>query len=180
METDKEGGSGTHDCMFLTTLSNLDAACLGCVGSKGEKFCTKAKIGKGEQDTCGVNSHTKKAIVKAWHIFYADGPKQQGYVSPSLHNDYNMASSVWDMRSEDITRVQFRELADLVKTQAVTTKEELLDAKTRVLNPAKGVSFTPRKNPGSLRNLRGSTPRMNCSPPLKRHHRRLKAFKTIL
>jgi hypothetical protein len=108
------------------------------------------KLGRGEQDTCGVNSHTKKAIVKAWHIFYADATKQQGYVSPSLHNDYDMAASVWDMRAEEITRVQFRKLADLVKTQAVTTKEELLDAKVRVLDPAKGVSFTPRKKPRFL------------------------------
>jgi hypothetical protein len=29
----------------------------------------------------------------------------------------------------------------------VTTTEELLEAKTRIQNPAKGVSFTPRKKP---------------------------------
>jgi hypothetical protein len=56
METDEEGGM--NDCMFLTTLANLDAACLGCVGTKGEKFCTKVKIGASK--TGAVSTHTQK------------------------------------------------------------------------------------------------------------------------
>jgi hypothetical protein len=44
-------------CMFLSSQEYMNSACLGCVGVKGEKFCTKRKNGSGELDTCGVISH---------------------------------------------------------------------------------------------------------------------------
>lgn len=134
-------------CMFLTTTEKLAATCLGCIGAKGEKFCTKKKTVPGEQGTCGVNSHTKKAIVKANHAFFQDDIREIAYSKPSLDMNYDLASCVWEMKGDIITRVQFRELVQLVTSQAVTTKEELLATKERVMNPSKGVSFTPRKKP---------------------------------
>lgn len=134
-------------CMFLTTPKKLQSTCLGCIGAKGEKVCTKKKTVPGKQGTCGVNSHTKKAIVKANHAFFQDDIRDIAYSKPSLDMNYDLASCVWEMKGEIITRVQFRELMQLITSQSVTTKEELLATKERVMNPAKGVSFTPRKKP---------------------------------
>jgi hypothetical protein len=134
-------------CMFLTTEKRMASTCLGCIGAKGEKFCTKAKIVKGELGTCGVNSHTKKAVIKPQHAFFQDDIREVAYSKPSLDMNYDLASCVWNMKHEVLTRVQFRELVQLVTSQAVTSEEELLATKERVMNPAKGVSFTPRKKP---------------------------------
>jgi hypothetical protein len=134
-------------CMFITVDENMNTTCLGCVGAKGEKFCTKPKLGSGELDTCGVNAHSKKAVTQPGTLYFVDGLKAQGFMTPALSTGFELASDVWDMRSEMLSRVQFQELVALVRSQEVTTSEELLEAKTRIQNPAKGVSFTPRKKP---------------------------------
>jgi hypothetical protein len=134
-------------CMFVTSSANMENTCHGCIGAKGEKFCTKKKVEPGELATCGVNSHTKKAVVKPLHNYFTESEKHLGYTKPALDTTYALASCVWAMRHEPLSRVQFRELIQLITSQSVTTEEELLDAKARVLNPAKGVSFTPRKKP---------------------------------
>jgi hypothetical protein len=67
-----------------------------------------------------------------------------------LSTDFDLSDDIWNMRTEYLTRVQFRELVFLVRTQDVTMVEELEDAKARIMNPAKGVSFTPRKKPRFL------------------------------
>jgi hypothetical protein len=70
------------------------------------------------------------------------------YCKPSLDMNYDLANcAVWGMKEELLTRVQFCKLVQLVTLQTVTLEEELLASKERVLNPSKGVSFTPRKKP---------------------------------
>jgi hypothetical protein len=48
----------------------MDMTCMGCIGSKGEKFCTKPTVGFGELNTCGVNAHSKKAITTAMTLYF--------------------------------------------------------------------------------------------------------------
>jgi hypothetical protein len=134
-------------CVFVTTADMMESTCLGCVGAKGETFCTKDKISSDEQGTCGVNSHTKKAEVKPHHAFFQDDTRQVAYSKPALDMNLGLASCVVEMQHEALTRVQFRELVHLVTSRAVSSKEELLVTKERVMDPAKGVSFTPRKKP---------------------------------
>jgi hypothetical protein len=45
-------------CMFITGSENLDTPCMGCIGSKGEKFCAKPKVGFGELNTFKVGHHS--------------------------------------------------------------------------------------------------------------------------
>jgi hypothetical protein len=116
------------------------------VGQKGEKFCTKRKQGIGELDTCGTVSHTKKALIEVGHIHFWDHAKEQVYLVPSLAGTFSLASTIYGIRGEALTRVQFNELVGLVKSQGVTTEDELFDVKDRILADS-GVSFTPRKKP---------------------------------
>jgi hypothetical protein len=131
-------------CMFLTSASNINDNCLGCVGQKGEKFCTKRKQGIGELDTCGTLSHTKKVLIKVGHIHFWDHAKDQVYMVPLLAGTFSLAMTIYDLQGEALTQVQFNELVGLVKSQAVTTNEELFDVKDRILADS-GVTFTPRK-----------------------------------
>jgi hypothetical protein len=133
-------------CMFLTSDSNVLLHCMGCVGQKGEKFCTKRRNGSGEQDTCGVQSHTKKAIFDTDHVYYWDEGKHQGYVEPPLSMTYELAPALYDMRGEEMTRVEFKELVGLITTRKVTASAELFEVKERLTKPV-AVSFTPRKKP---------------------------------
>jgi hypothetical protein len=104
-------------------------------------------VGPGELDTCGVNAHAKKVILDPDHLYYWDSVKEQGFSTPGLNMTYLLAMGLFDLRGEPLTRVQFKELVDLLVNREVSTVEELLDAKDRVLNPARGVSFTTRKKP---------------------------------
>jgi hypothetical protein len=133
-------------CMFLTSVVNINENCLGCIGQKGEKFCTKRKQGTSEQDTCGTVSHTKKALVESEHIYFWNHGKDQGYMVPSLAVTFSLSASVYALQGESVTRVQFNELVGLVKSQEVTTEDELIEVKERVMADS-GVSFTPRKKP---------------------------------
>jgi hypothetical protein len=51
------------------------------------------------------------------------------------------------MWGEALMRVQFLELVQLITSQSVTTEDELLNVKARIMNPEKGVSFTPQNMP---------------------------------
>jgi hypothetical protein len=133
-------------CMFLTSDSNVVLNCMGCVGQKGEKFCTRRRNGSGEQDTCGIQSHAKKANFASNHLYFWDDTKNQGYVEPPLSMTYSLGASLYDMRGEDMTRVEFNELVGLIIGGQVTAPEELLEVKER-LTRAVPVSFTPRKKP---------------------------------
>jgi hypothetical protein len=53
----KTEGSPPVLCMFITGSENVMATCMGCIVAKGEKFCTRPKVGYGELDTHGVNAH---------------------------------------------------------------------------------------------------------------------------
>jgi hypothetical protein len=57
-------------CMFLRSDSNVVINCMGCVGQKGEKFCTKHRSGSSEQDTCGIQSHAQKTIFVMDHLYF--------------------------------------------------------------------------------------------------------------
>jgi hypothetical protein len=105
MKLDKEAGPFT--CMFVTSSSNMETTCLGCIGAKGEKFCTKKKVEHGELARCGMNSHTKKAVVKPLHNYCTESEKYLGYTKPALDTTYALASYVWAMRHKPLTRVQF-------------------------------------------------------------------------
>jgi hypothetical protein len=135
-------------CMFLASEKNNNSMwCLGCVGSTGEKFCTKQKLGNGEQDTCGINAHGKKALLVSNHIYYWESGKDHGYLKPSLLVTLNLALNVYDLRSEPLSQVQFKELVELVQGGEVGSVEELINSKERIVNPTCGVSFTPPKKP---------------------------------
>jgi hypothetical protein len=94
-----------------------------------------------------VNSHTKKAEVKPHHAFFQDDSQQVAYSEPALDTNLGLASCVVEMQHEALTRVQFRELVHLVTSRAVSSREELLVTKERVMDMAKRVSFTSRKKP---------------------------------
>jgi hypothetical protein len=123
-------------CMFLVSDENSSSMCLGCVGSTGEKFCTKRKVGNGEQDTCGINAHGKKALLVSNNIYYWESGKNHGYLKPFLPIATTLAESVYDLRAEPLSRIQFKELVDLVQHGDVGSVEELIDSKDRIINPS--------------------------------------------
>ncbi len=94
-----EGGGLQPVCMFLTSLEKVNDNCLGCVGTKGEKFCTKPKQGTGELDTCGTISHARKALVETDHIYFWDSSKDHGFQAPSLNRAIPLADSILDLKA---------------------------------------------------------------------------------
>jgi hypothetical protein len=85
-------------CMFITGDESMNITCLGCVGAKGEKFYTKPKLGAGELDTCGVNAHSKKAVTQPEMLYFEDGLKFQGFMTPALSTGFELANNIWDMQ----------------------------------------------------------------------------------
>ncbi len=75
-------------CMFLSSQEYLNSACLGCVGAKGEKFCTKRKVRAGELDMSGVKAHAKKMLLEPDHLYYWDSLKEHGFSMPMLKMTY--------------------------------------------------------------------------------------------
>jgi hypothetical protein len=101
----------------------------------------------GELATCSINAHSKKVLSEPNHIYYWDSPKEHGFQTPALNRAIPLANSILDLKAEALTRIQFKKLVNLVLDNEVGSAEELLLAKDRVMNPASGVSFTPRKKP---------------------------------
>jgi hypothetical protein len=89
-------------------------------------------------------------ILEPEHLYYWDSFKDHGFGTPGLNMACLLAVDLYNLRGESLTRVQFKELVDMIVNLEVSTVDELLDAKDRVLNPARGVSFTPRKKPRFL------------------------------
>jgi hypothetical protein len=135
-------------CMFVTSSENVGRdMCLGCVGTKGEKFCTRRKTEHDAWMTCGTNAHGKKAQLDEDQIYFWDSLRNVGYLQDSLPTSFGLASSVYELRGADLTRVQFTEMVAMVKSREVETPDELKAVLGRIANPAKGVTFTPRKKP---------------------------------
>jgi hypothetical protein len=87
-------------------------------------------------------------LIEPNHIYYWDSSKEHGFQAPALNRaPIPLADSILDLKAEALTRIQFKELFKLVLDNEVGSAEELLAAKDRVMNPALGVSFTPRKKP---------------------------------
>jgi hypothetical protein len=57
----------------------------------------------GELATCGVNLHTKKAVVKPLQNYYIESEKHLGYTKPALDETYVLVSCVWIMRHGPLT-----------------------------------------------------------------------------
>jgi hypothetical protein len=111
------------------------------MGQKGEKFCTKCKQGTSKLDTCGTVLHTQKALVKVEHIYFWDHGKDQVYMVPSLAGTFSLAASIYAIPGKAVTHVQFNELVGLIKSQAVTTEEEMCEVKERIMADL-GMSYT--------------------------------------
>jgi hypothetical protein len=75
-------------------------------------------------------------LLKMDTLYYWDSDKEQGFIKPGLKMSYLLAVDHFDLRGEPLTRVQFKELVDMVSNLEVSMVEEVLDANSRVLNPA--------------------------------------------
>jgi hypothetical protein len=89
----------------------------------------------------------KKASVQEGYIYFWDEPLNIGYLTPTLDSRIKLADAIWDMRGEELSRIQFKDLMEAVINGDAVTEAELAAIKKRVLNPASGVSYTPRKKP---------------------------------
>jgi hypothetical protein len=85
--------------MYETGLENTKSACFGCVGAKGEMFCTKRKKGSGKLDTCCINAHAKKVLINPNHIYFWDSSKDHGFQAPSLNRAIPLADSILDLKA---------------------------------------------------------------------------------
>ena len=133
--------------MFIMSPENVNENCLGCVGMKGEKFCTRRKTEHDAWMTCGTNAHGQKAQLDEDQIYFWDSLRNVGYLQDSLPTSFGLASSVYELRGADLTRVQFTKMVAMVKSREVEAPDELKAVLGRIANPAKGVTFTPRKKP---------------------------------
>jgi hypothetical protein len=66
---------------------------------KGREILHPTEDKAGKLATCGVNLHTKKAIVKQFHNYYTESAKQLGYTKPALDINYDLALDLLAMRS---------------------------------------------------------------------------------
>jgi hypothetical protein len=87
-------------------------------------------------------SHAKKVIVKADPIYFWDNLKEHGYLEPSLTVTFSLAKTLHSLRGNAITQVQFNELVGLIKSQEVSTAEELFKVK-ECITAGSGMSFAP-------------------------------------
>jgi hypothetical protein len=69
------------------------------------------------------------------------------YLTPAIDSRVKLADEIWEMRSEELTRVQFSELMEAAISGDAQSADELSTIKTRVLDPGANVRFTPRKKP---------------------------------
>jgi hypothetical protein len=133
--------------LLWTNQSFVNTSCCGFIGTKGDKFCTRRRSGKAGDDTCGVRAHARKADTKLDFIYYWDTTKNAAYLLPALDSRELLASQIWEMRTKDITRVEFKALFQAVISGDAANETELKAIKIRIMNPTAGVSFTPRKKP---------------------------------
>jgi hypothetical protein len=120
-------------------------SCCGLIGKGGDKFCTKRR--NGNDTHCGTRSHAKKADLRMEFIYFGETAKNLGHVSPSLDSQVPLGELVWDMRVENLTRLQFKKLFEAVQGGDASDAAELATIKSKILDPSSGVGFTPRKKP---------------------------------
>ncbi len=80
---------------------------------KGSKFCTRRCVAE-PGSTCGIRAHVKKAELKVEHIYFWDTDKNQGHLDPMMDVRAPHANAIWDMRWDNLTRIQFKELIEAV------------------------------------------------------------------
>jgi hypothetical protein len=85
--------------------------------------------------------------LQADYIYYWDESSNIGYLTPSVDSRIKLAGAIWEMRGEDLGRVQIKELMEAATRGGAIDVIELGAIKQRILNPSSGVSFTPRKKP---------------------------------
>jgi hypothetical protein len=132
-------------CMLVADSTFMNNSCFGTIGKAG-KFCTKLRDDSGDT-TCGTRAHVKKAVLQEGYIYFWDASSNIGYCTPTLDSRVKLAGAVWEMRGQELDRVQVKELMEAVTRGDAITVLELVAIKARVLNPSSGVSFTPRKKP---------------------------------
>jgi hypothetical protein len=123
----------------------LSKYCCGIIGKSGE-FCTHHRDGPGDT-TCGTRSHVKKGAVEESHIYFWEETANVAHLTPAMDSRIKLAEAIWDMRGEDLSRIQFVELMEAAITGDASSLSELAEIKTRVLEPTSKISFTPRKKP---------------------------------
>jgi hypothetical protein len=95
MEVNKEAVPFT--CSMFVTFDDKYGLCLSWLyWQKGQKVLhPNEKTEAGKLSMCGVNSHTKKAVVKQFHYYhYTKSAKHKGYTKHVLDTNYNLASCV--------------------------------------------------------------------------------------
>jgi hypothetical protein len=135
----------TPVCMFLTNREGVMRYCLGRIGTKGEKACTRDTL-VGEE-SCSIGTHSHKAQYEENTLYFWDSLKNVLYLKTQLPFSEPLADSVYDMRNDDLTHMQVREMFELVVEGAVGSTDGLMAAKAKVMRPGDGVGFTPRKKP---------------------------------
>jgi hypothetical protein len=138
-------------CLLLADSVFLSTCCFGTIG-KGGKFCTKRRDSSSDT-TCGTNSHVKKAVLQGGYIYYWDESSNIGYLPPFVVSCIKLANAIWDMRGENLGRVQIKELMEAAIKGDAINQTKLGAIKQRILNPFSRVSFTPRKKPRYSDNL---------------------------
>jgi hypothetical protein len=132
-------------CLLLADSVFLSDCCCGTIGKAG-KFCTKRRDNSGDT-TCGTRAHLKKATMEEGFIYFWDEPVNIGYLTPSVNSRVKLADVIWEMRGEELPRLQVKELMEAIINGDATSRAELEAIKERTVNPSSGVSFTPRKKP---------------------------------
>jgi hypothetical protein len=81
------------------------------------------------------------------HIYFWDIARNHGHLDPALDAKSPHAEAIWDMRWEELSRIQFKELVEAVQGKGgeMIDESDLKVVKAKILNPSSGVSFTPRK-----------------------------------
>ncbi len=68
----------------------------------------------------GKRAHSKKADLSEQFIHYWEAEKEVAHMYPALDVNLPLAGSIWNMRADDMTRVQLMELVEaLAKGDAV-------------------------------------------------------------
>lgn len=131
--------------LLLADSGFLSNSCCGVIGKSG-KFCTRRRDDSGDT-TCGIRAHVKKGEVAESHIYFWEETSNVAHLTPAMDSRIKLAEAIWDMRGEDLTRIQFVELMEAAITGDASSVTELAEIKTRVLDPTSKISFTPRKKP---------------------------------
>jgi hypothetical protein len=132
--------------LLWTNAVFVNTSCCGLIG-KGDKFCTRRRSETAADDTCGVRAHARKADVQLEFIYYWETTKNAAYFLPTLDSRELLATAIWEMRSDEITCVEFKALFQAVIDGNASNETELATIKACIMDPSAGVGFTPRKKP---------------------------------